>query len=63
VGTYNAGTDYHLRNSVILDNGTNIHVINDRLRFVNEFRLSNNFVYTRTGLDPIEGIGTAAITI
>ena len=60
---YNAGTDYHLRDSVILDNGTNIHVINDWLRFVNELWLSNDFIYARTGLDLIKGIGTAAITI
>jgi len=57
------GTNYHLRNSVILDNRTNIHVINDWLRFVDELWLSNDFVYTGMGLDLIEGIETAAITI
>lgn len=62
-GAYNAGTGYKLRDSVTLDNGTTIHVINDRSRFVDELRPSNDFVYAGTGLDPIEGIGTAAITI
>ena len=48
---------------MILDNGTTLHVINDRLRFVDELRPSNDFVYAGIGMDPIEGIGTAAITI
>jgi len=63
VGAHNVGTDYHLHDSVILDNRTNIHVINNRSRFVDELQLSNDFVYARTGLDPIKGIGTVAITI
>ena len=63
MGIYNAGTDYHLRNSVILDNKTNIHVINDRLRFVDELWLSNDFIYTGTGLNLIKGIETAIIII
>ena len=63
MGVYKAGTDYKLRNSVILNNRTTLYVINDWLRFVNELQLSNNFIYTGTGMDPIKGIGTAAITI
>ena len=63
MGVYKAGTDYKLRNSAILNNRTTLYVINDWLRFVNELQLSNNFIYTGTGMDPIKGIGTAAITI
>jgi hypothetical protein len=63
VGAYNAGSNYKLRNSVILNNGTTIYVINDQLRFVDELRLSNNFVYAGTGLDLVKGIGTAAVII
>jgi len=48
---------------VILNNRTTIYVINDQLRFVDELRPSNDFVYAGTGLDPIEGIGTAVIII
>jgi len=57
------GFNYHLYNSVILNNGTNIHVINDWLRFVDELWLSNDFVYIRMGLNLIEGIKTAIIII
>jgi len=48
---------------VILDNAVTIHVISNQSRFVDKLRPSNDFVYTRTGLDPVEGIGTAAIII
>ena len=63
MGAYNAGTDYHLRNSVILDNRTNIYIINDQSKFIDELWLSNDFVYTGMGLNLIKGIETAAITI
>ena len=63
MGVYKAGTNYKLRDSMILNNGTTLHIINDRLRFINKLRLSNNFIYTRIGIDLIKGIGTAAITI
>jgi hypothetical protein len=36
MGVYKAGTNYKLRNSIILNNGTTLYIINDRLRFVDE---------------------------
>jgi len=61
--TQNAGTDYPLRDSVIPDNGTTTHVINDRSRFIDELWPSKDVVYAGATVVPIEGIGTAAITI
>jgi hypothetical protein len=58
-----AGTDYLLRDSVILNSATTIHVINDRLRFVNELRPSKGVVFAGTVVVPIKGIRTAAVTI
>ena len=63
MGVYKVGTNYKLYNSVILNNRTTLYIINNRLRFINELRLSNNFIYTGTGIDLIKGIGTVAITI
>jgi hypothetical protein len=63
VGARDANTDYQLRDSVILDSATNVHVINDRLRFVDELRPSKDFAYAGTAMVPIEGIGTAEISI
>jgi len=63
MGAHNAGINYHLYNSIILNNKINIYIINDWLRFVNKPRLSNDFIYTRTGLDLIKGIKTTVITI
>jgi len=51
VGVYNIGTDYYLRNSVILNNRTNIYIINDWLKFVDELWLNNDFIYIRMGLN------------
>ena len=59
----NAGTDYPLRDSVVLDNGTSMHIINDRSRFIDELRPSKEAVYAGATVTPIKGIGTAAITI
>jgi hypothetical protein len=63
VGAYNVGSNYKLRDSVILNNRTMIHVINDRLRFVDKLRPSNDFIYAGIGLDPVKGIGTVVVTI
>ena len=54
---------YLLRNSVIFDNGTTIHGINDQLRFIDKIQLSNDFAYAGTGLYPIKGFRTAEVII
>src|SRR5258708_6669170 len=58
-----AGTNYLLRDSVILNSVTTTHVINDRLRFINELQPSKGVVFAGTVMVPVKGIGMAAITI
>ena len=54
---------YPLRNNIILNSRTTIHAINNRSRFVNELRLSNDFIYAGTGLDLIKDFRTTKIII
>jgi transposase InsO family protein len=56
--------DYALRNSAILDSGSNIHIFNDRDRFTNYSPTqSNHFVLAGTHRVPIRGYGTITLTI
>src|SRR6266576_3248663 len=63
VGAYNASSDYHLRDSVILDPGSNVHVFNDRARFISDIEPASEYIYTGTRTEKIVGYGTAAVTI
>ena len=55
---------YVLRNSTILDSGSNIHIFTDRSRF-KDFRPTpaNTTVLTGGGNCPIEGYGTVEVTV
>ena len=63
VDVQTVGTDYLLRDSVILNSATTIHVINDRSRFIDELRPSKGVIFAGTVVVLVEGIGTAAITV
>ena len=63
VGAYNISSDYHLRDSVILDPGSNVHVFNDRARFISDIEPVSEYIYTGTRTEKIVGYGTAAVTI
>src|SRR4051794_32840295 len=57
-------SDYHLRDSFIIDSGTTLHVRNDRSRF-QDTRLTSDdkFLYTGNAAIPIEGFDSVTITI
>ena len=63
VGAYNASSDYHLRDSVILDPGSNVHVFNDRARFISDIKLVLEYIYTGIYTENIIGYGIATVTI
>jgi hypothetical protein len=65
VSTASATTsDYHLRDSVILDSGATLHVCNDRARFQDIRPTSDEELsYAGNTVIPIEGFGSITITI
>jgi hypothetical protein len=40
-----------------------LHVINDRARFIGDIRPASKQLYTGSGIDNIEGFGTAKVTV
>jgi len=62
-GAYNIAPNYALRDSVILDPATTIHVINDRARFIGDIRPTSDQLYAGSGIENIEGFGTAEVTV
>ena len=63
VGAYNVASDYVLRDSVILDSGTNVHVFNDRARFISDIEPTSDHIYVGSHTEEIVGFGTAEVTI
>ena len=63
IGTYSTTSDYELRDSVILDQGSTIHVINDRARFISDIEPASDHIYTGSHTEEIVGYGTAVVTI
>jgi len=59
-----ASTEYHLRDSFILDSGANIHVCNSQERFQDLRTASDDdYLYAGDSTIPIEGFGTVKITV
>jgi len=63
VGAYNTASNYELRDSVILDSGTSLHVFNDRARFISDIEPTSERVYMGSHIEEVVGYGTAAVTI
>ena len=62
-GTFNLASKYELRDSVLLDSGTNLHVFNNRARFVSEIEPTSDQLYAGSHTEEIVGYGTATVTI
>jgi hypothetical protein len=59
-----ASTDYHLRNSFILDSGATLHVCNDKERFEDLRSTSDDdCLFAGNTIVPTEGFGTITITV
>ena len=57
-------TDYHLRDSFILDSGATLHICNDRTRFQDIRPTSDEeLLYAGNAVIPIDGFGSVTITI
>jgi hypothetical protein len=59
-----ASTDYHLRNSLILDSGATLHVCNDKEIYEDLRSASDDdCLYAGNTIIPIEGFGTITVTV
>jgi hypothetical protein len=59
-----ASTDYHLRNSFILDSGTTLHVCNEKETFEDLRSASDDdCLYVGNIIVPIEGFGAITVTV
>jgi hypothetical protein len=59
-----ASTDYHLRNSFILDSECTLHVCNDKERFEDlRSESEDDCLYAGNTIIPIEGFGTITVTV
>ncbi len=63
VKAYSTASDYELRDSVILDQGSTVHVVNNRARFISEIKPASDRIYTGSHTEEIVGDGTAVVTI
>lgn len=62
-GSFAVASEYALRDSVILDSATTVHVINDRTRFISDIRPASDQLYAGSGTKNIEGFGAAEVTV
>lgn len=56
-------SDYHLRDSFILDSGANIHMCNNRERFTDFRPTDSDRLYAGNAIIPIEEYGSVLITV